>query len=319
MSPLLIILSPPRSFSSVVSTMIGEHPDLYGFPELHCFTGDSMGEVIEHEQRRKKRHAAGPPGILRSIAQLHDGIQTTGSIIRAISWLNERRAWTPKQFLDHLLELVAPKIGVEKSPVTAQKPAFLERAYLAFPDAFFLHLTRHPVSTRSSWTEFVEGKQKAGRPGAVWQKIDRLLGWYQMHQNILQFTRTLPAGQSLRLKGEDLLSDPDCYLPQLAEWLGIRTDAEAIEAMRHPETSPYAHVGPELALGGNDPKFLRSPALRSSRIKEPSLEAFLAEETRDWFPEGILARAVAEAGLTFKSGKEIGEEIALTAHELGYL
>ena len=42
----LVILSPARSFSSVVSTMIGEHPQLYGFPELHICTSDSLEDVI---------------------------------------------------------------------------------------------------------------------------------------------------------------------------------------------------------------------------------------------------------------------------------
>ena len=89
--------------------------------------------------------------------------------------------------------------------------------------------------------------------------MDRLIGWHHMHTNILRFTSTLPLGQSLRVKGEDILSEPDLYLPQIAEWLGIRTDREAIEAMKHPENSPYARVGPEIARGGNDPKFMRSP------------------------------------------------------------
>jgi hypothetical protein len=31
----MLILCPPRSFSSVVSAMIGQHPQLYGFPELN--------------------------------------------------------------------------------------------------------------------------------------------------------------------------------------------------------------------------------------------------------------------------------------------
>ncbi|MEA3277491.1 MAG: sulfotransferase, partial [Pseudomonadota bacterium] len=59
----LIILSPPRSFSSVVSTVIGQHPDLYGFPELHLFIGDTVQEVIDVEYG--KANYFGPPGVLR--------------------------------------------------------------------------------------------------------------------------------------------------------------------------------------------------------------------------------------------------------------
>ena len=47
----LIILSPPRSFSSVISTMIGQHPQIYGFPELHLFSGETLGDILEREAK----------------------------------------------------------------------------------------------------------------------------------------------------------------------------------------------------------------------------------------------------------------------------
>ena len=102
--------------------------------------------------------------------------------------------------------------------------------------------------------------------------------------NILQFTATLPLGQTLRVRGEDILSEPDVYLPQIAEWLGIRTDSNAIEAMKHPEHSPYACVGPDAARGGNDPKFMRSPELRGGTMRKPSLDAFLESENSGMVP-----------------------------------
>ena len=60
----LLILSPPRSFSSVVSTMLGQHPEMYGFPELP-FMGDTVREVIALKREHKVGHAI-PPGLLRS-------------------------------------------------------------------------------------------------------------------------------------------------------------------------------------------------------------------------------------------------------------
>jgi hypothetical protein len=320
MSNLLIMLSPPRSFSSVVSTMIGEHPDLYGFPELHVFVGDTVQDVIDFERSSNKRHTAGPPGLLRALAQLHDGVQTNGAAFRAIGWLNDRRDWSVKRLMDYLLEAVSPKLGLEKSPVIAQKQMYLERAYTCYPDAYYLHLTRHPVSTRSSWGEFVENKAKRRKGEGRSERVDRLIGWHHMHTNILRFTSTLPLGQTLRVKGEDILSEPDVYLPQIAEWLGIRTDREAIEAMKHPENSPYARVGPDVARGGNDPKFMRSPELRAGRVKEPSLEAFLEEKFPRWFPaEGTFSQAAKRSGLKIADDEKIAEEISGLAHLFGYL
>lgn len=312
----LIILSPPRSFSSVVSTMIGQHPELYGFPELHLFVARTLGEVLD---RQTRGHYSGPPGLLRALAELHEGRQTTSGIFRAGLWLNERRDWTVKALVDHLLEAVAPRIGVEKSPVTCMHMDFLSIAHACYPRARYLHLTRHPVSTRHSMKEFfTEAKALRKRDGRGQSLgFDHLLLWYRMHRNILEFTARLPEGQVLRLKGEDLLSEPDRYLPQLAEWLGVSTDAAAIEEMKHPERSPYARVGPAPARGGNDGKFMQSPSLRIGRVREPHLADWLRKTPPSWISAGG-EELLAASGLRLLEADAIAAEVGALAHRLGY-
>ena len=226
-----------------------------------------------------------------------------------------------KKLMDYLLEAVAPKIGLEKSPVTSQKAVFLDRVYACYPDAYYLHLTRHPISTRSSWEEFLENKLSRRKEHGRSERMDRLVGWYHMHMNILRFTATLPLGQTLRVKGEDIISEPEVYLPQIAEWLGIRTDSDAIEAMKHPENSPYACVGPDVARGGNDPKFMRNPKLRGGAMREPSLDAFFEVQSSAVVPQrmGALSRAAGRSGLKIASGEKIAGEVTELAHLLGYL
>jgi len=315
---LLIILSPPRSFSSVVSTMIGQHPDLYCFPELHLFVADTVGQILDRE-RRRGRNYAGPPGVLRALAQLHHGTQTPGTIIKSGAWLADKREWPVKTLVDHLLEQIDPMIGVEKSPVTCMHLDYIMRTYSYYPDAYYLHLTRHPVSTRKSMEEFFSDRKQVQKKGARNKSfdLDNLMIWYRMHRNIYEFTSVLPSGQFIQLKGEDLLSDPDVYLPQLAEWLGVRTDREAIEEMKHPENSPYACVGPSPARGGNDAKFMHSPQLRQGRVKEPSLSHFLGESEHRWLSEQG-ETLLREMGVTFSSNTEVVSEIEGMAQKMGY-
>jgi len=286
MAELLIILCPPRSFSSVVSTMIGQHPDLYGFPELHLFSDDNVDGLLK---RLAKRNKPVPAGLGRLVAQEVFGRQTTRTALQAIEWIRERGDWSTKEMLDYFIERIAPRIGVEKSPGTSSRTQYLQRAHTNYPDARYLHLTRHPVSARNSIEEFFRGKMersrlKAGKNGEVDSRVreafDSLMVWQQLHANIMRFTTGLPAGKTMRVKGEDILSQPDLYLPQIAEWLGIRTDREAIECMKHPEESPYAYTGPSPISGGNDPKFMRNPRLKSGTLREPSLADFLEES--DW-------------------------------------
>lgn len=309
--PFLILLSPPRSFSSVVSTMIGQHPELYGFPELHLFIGDTIQEVLDREYQAGNHF--GPPGLLRTIAELEFGCQTSATISRAIGWLAQRVHWSTKALMDYLRERVAPRIGMEKSPITALRPVDLERSWAFYPDAYFLHLVRHPVSTRRSMDLFLE--QRA--PLHQRRPFDSLLSWYRFHRNILEFTRGLPPGQSLMVKGEDVLSDPDRYLPQIAEWLGISTASPAIEAMKHPEYSPYAYRGPAPAHGGNDGNFMRSPTLRSGRVHEPSLRDFLEHQSLEWISPEEKTR-LASSGYALASTQHLIDEVSGLAHRLGY-
>jgi hypothetical protein len=122
MEKLLIILSPPRSFSSVVSTMVGDIRSCTGSPSCTCSSATPSRRSSTWST--KSQRYASPPGLLRTLAQLHDGLQTTGTIVRAVQWLVERRDWSTKQLLDYLLERVRPKIGVEKSPITSLKPSW---------------------------------------------------------------------------------------------------------------------------------------------------------------------------------------------------
>jgi len=310
----LVILSPARSFSSVVSTMIGEHPQLYGFPELHLCSADTVEQVMMREARRG---CPGPPGLIRMIAQELYGVQNQRTVTMAIAWFRERKHWPTKKLFDHLLSWVSPQIGVEKSPVTASSQENLDRTIGWFPRAYFLHLTRHPVSSRSSIMEHRQQNQARRSSNRRRSELDGLLMWYDVHKRIVRFLDTLPCGQWMRIKGEDLLSEPEVYLPQIAEWMGLRTDAEAIEAMVHPENSPYACVGPWPSRGGNDRKFTRSPALRRGRVREPDLQQFFASAGWQWASERFIADVQSE-GFEVQDPASIHDEIAQLAAVLGY-
>jgi hypothetical protein len=262
----LIILTPMRSFSSVVCAMLGRHPELYGFPELNLFIADRSDELLQVHARRPH----GLHGLLRALAQVNEGRQDQASIEGAQRWLTTHRDWSTRQVFEYLLDQVAPRIGIDKSPRTVLKAEYLRRALNMFPSASFLHLTRHPRATCKSLIGTMQrNKEWGSNLNPEW--IDPESVWVRAHQNIVDFTAMLPPGQWMRIRGEDLLAEPDCYLPQICEWLGVAATRDAIEAMMHPEDSPYACPGPPNAALGNDPDFLQNPGLRPGRVAEPSL------------------------------------------------
>ncbi len=252
--------------------MIGQHPDLYGFPELRLFTTDTVEECLNYQARLADRFPfetrLGPPGLLRTLAQLVRGCQTSDAILEASAWLNERRNWGTKRVVDYLLELIHPRSGVEKSPETSLSSDNFQRVLTMYPAARFLHLTRHPISTQQSLQK--HWRQWNPEIAAALLPVHCAQLWYQTHRRIMAFTSSLPPEQRMRVRSEDLLAEPEVVLKRIVAWLGVRSDHEAIVAMKHPEHSVYACRGPANAVDGNDPLFLRCPVLRPTTVP-PSL------------------------------------------------
>jgi len=257
----VVLLAPARSYSSVVAAMIGGHPELYGFPELTLFDKATVGERLDARPLLCEPWPGWNPvaGLERALAQLHAGSQDEEAIAAAGQWLAERRSWSGADVLDHLLALVAPRAGVEKSPETVHGDAQMARALDAYPRARFLHLARHPVSSQRSV------QAVATQPSAQSYYVPPDLGvqcargWLLAHRRIAAFCRSLPAGQCLQVRAEDVLNHPESELPRIARWLGVSEDDGALGAMLHPERSPFSAPGPPHARGGADPVFLRGP------------------------------------------------------------
>jgi hypothetical protein len=247
--------------------MLGQHPDLYGFPELALFVADTIAGLLDfHQAHQNGLWTAAPcsPGLLRALAQLEYGSQTPETVDQALHWVEARRNRTTRDVADYLLGRVRPRIGIDKSPLTAIFPEFMARDVAYYPHARILHLTRHPetcqASMRQQYTARLMRVYSDWDGAAVAGFFARI--WCASHRAILGLTGRLPAPQTLRVRGEDILLEPDYHLARIAHWLGVRDDVEALQAMKHPERSPYASFGPGMARGANDPKFLAAPKLR---------------------------------------------------------
>ena len=283
----LFILAPPRSFTSVACAMLGEHPQMYGVCELHLMRARSVGRWWRMCEAASFGMA---DGMLRAVAQLYFGGQTEYGVECAKGWIVRRSHWTTGFMLENLAMAVHPRSLVDKSPSMVYQIEFMQRAFTMFPQARFLHLTRHPLSQGESLMRVIHAAEKRG-PVPYWMlnlasypywpntkgpeavlDLDPQRGWYELNANICEFLKRVPERQQMRVKGEELLSEPDRALAGIAEWLGLRTDAEAIERMKHPERSPYACFGPSNARMGNDGSFLAQPHLRQERSTEPGLD-----------------------------------------------
>jgi hypothetical protein len=261
MAPVFVLCA-MRSYSSLICAMLGQHPELYGLPEVNLSVGERVDDVLAFY--RSRQH--GMHGLLRTVAQLQTGAQTDESVAAASDWINERRGWSTSQMMNWIEDAVAPRRIVDKSPVTVRSPEMLQRLRRMCPEASFLHVVRQPAAVCLSIDRLHEEIDRETGSG-LRDRVDAEQVWEKCNGNILAFKAAMPPGACLSLQGEAFLAEFETYAPQVCDWLGIRSDAEAIEAMRHPERSAYACLGPEMARYGNDPNFLQHPAYEPRPIE----------------------------------------------------
>jgi hypothetical protein len=294
MAPPLFLLAPPRSYTSLVNAMLGQHPQAFGLPELCLFNVDvlldlwrgSPGEISENGSM--VRH-----GLLRAIAEIYGGEQRTSTVNMAFSWVSRREMMETGEVYREIVDKIHPLVAVEKSPSYSMSVKRMQAMHRAFPDARFLHLVRHPVAQCKSLMAINDGafclKVEAFELTEDYAMIEPQISWHDINVNILNFLDEVPPERQLRMRGEDIMADPQRKLAEIARWAGLRDDPEAVDAMMHPERSPFACFGPVNALFGNDPNFLAGPTFRPHKPKVPPLNKPVPWRTdgRGLYPEVV--------------------------------
>jgi hypothetical protein len=276
MAAPLFLLAPPRSYTSLINAMLGQHPQCFGLPELCLFNVERLMELWVRTSDEMGSEAKTRHGLLRAVAEIYAGEQTMDSVRMANHWCAARQQHTTASIYQELVARIDPLIAVEKSPAYTVDIQRLFRLRAAFPDARFIHLTRHPVGQCKSVMSLYDGTFALFVNSIDFVEdraiIEPQFAWHDFNVNILNFLDTVPAGQQMRIRGEDMMNDPPHWLGAICRWLGIRADADALEQMMHPERSPFACFGPLDAMFGNDPNFLSGPTFRPHKVTVPPLD-----------------------------------------------
>lgn len=275
----VIILSTPRSYSSLACAMLGQHPELYDTLEMQLFEVDTLrewwaayGEIHDSD------------GLTRTLAEVLLGNQTSMATKFAREWLWRRRTRTTAKVAWMIAEKLYPLALVEKTPIESASKAIirarLRRRLRVFPRARFIHLVRNPLTYGLSHLEHLEKMALSAYPWRMDQRyrmmldestdpptVDPQVLWLRVNSLIVDFLERVSADRKILVRGEDLVSEPESELRRITSSLGLRSDLAAIEEMKHPENSPFACLGPRNARFGGDPKFFRSPELRATPVE----------------------------------------------------
>jgi hypothetical protein len=267
----VFVLAPARSYSTITVAMLAGHPQLYGLPETNLFAEATVGEIGNGIGQLAGWQQGQPPGLVRAIAQLHDGRQDPATMQRASRWLTARAGAPSTTVMDHLLCLVHPRAAVEKSPTTVLSARALARCMHAYPHARYLHLTRHPVSSEQSMNAHWNGPWFPAEMPQQQRVRWCLLFWHSSHLHIIQALREVPQHRWRRLRAEDLVGAPAAMLPPLLDWLALDYDDAIIDRMQHTQLWEFATWDTNTGPGGADPTFSRDPKLRPVPPPEPEV------------------------------------------------
>lgn len=262
--PMLFILSPPRSGSTLLRVMLAGHSRLFSPQELYlgCFS-----DMAAHD-----RHLGGTVlnmGVIATVAEL---LSRTGAWNLYVQW--KQGAVPTAEVYSFFSSRLGGRTLVDKSPLFFPPQAVIRRLASLFPRARFVHLVRHPVACISSYVRerfhgiFPETRGIDPYDCGEWV-------WTRVQEGILEVEAELGPGRMHRLYFEDLTGDPERALRRLCPSLGLSFEPALL--------TPYS--GHRMVAGGfqvGDPNFTRHTSIRADKaeaFRDDVLPRGLREET----------------------------------------
>ncbi len=223
--PVIFILSPPRSGSTLLRVMLHGHSRLFAPPEMDLLSFNTMRE------RQEFFTDHGLPiwleATVRVLMEIHHcSEQEAEEILEAYLKQNI----STHEFYRRLQFRLGNRILVDKTPSYSLDSNILQRAEETFEDPLYIHLVRHPYATIYSFIEAQLDQNffKYEHPFSRRQLAELI--WLISHQNILNFLKNIPKSRQFRLHYEDLLYHPNEKVQELCNFLGIPFE----ESMVHP-------------------------------------------------------------------------------------
>ncbi len=214
-SPVVFILSPPRSGSTLLRVMLAGHRKLFAPPELGLLMHNTLGELGADNSDGNNMNRQ---SLVRTLMQINNcGVNEAMQQLAQY----ESQNLSVLRFYQILQTSLGNRLLVDKSPVYAFDRRILQRAEQMFEDALYIHLWRHPYGMIRSSEEsrsFLFMGELASHFSQ--REISEAL-WLISHQNILEFLKDVPATRQCQVKFEQLVTEPQVTLVQLCQFLNI--------------------------------------------------------------------------------------------------
>lgn len=249
-TPLVVILSPERSGSTLLSVLLGGHPRIAAPPELHLFRYPDLTTW-----RR-----AYPP----AWDSLRSALATLAPEVDPERFFAEQRAAPPEAVTRRLLEyLPSGSWLVDKTPAYARDDIVLRRLERLEPR--YVWLARHPLGVAASRLDLRDrrlAQRTAETPAErlrlaaarAWVRAHRatrrdlrevLRYWTDVHRRLERFLAGVPVARRRLVKFADLVGAPERTLGSLCDWLGLDFEPSMLEVRRNIPTHLAGKIGDE--------------------------------------------------------------------------
>ena len=208
---VVFLLSPPRSGSTLLRVMLAGHSDLFVPPEMHLLSFERMAAW-----RKELAASHLDQGLQRALMELEglDGEQSRRRIEELV------RNDTPVDEVYRMLKrLAGGRQLVDKSPTYAANIETLNRAEHWFRRPKYVHLLRHPGAVTESFVRMRMDKLigiETDDPYALAEEV-----WTSSNRNIREFLGSVDSRRHHVVRFEELVSDPEPVMRDLAEFLDI--------------------------------------------------------------------------------------------------
>uniref|UniRef100_A0A486XLP6 Malonyl CoA-acyl carrier protein transacylase n=1 Tax=Rheinheimera sp. BAL341 TaxID=1708203 RepID=A0A486XLP6_9GAMM len=268
----VIILSPPRSGSTLLRVMLAGHPDLFSPPELNLLNHSTLQEHLEIAKDNSSLHE----GLLRAVIQSSGGDLHAGQQVIQQLRENDNSIESVYRFLQ---DAHSDKILVDKTPNYAHSLKILQRSEEMFDEPLYLYLQRHPGGMIHSY-------EKARLDLLSSQVIRDELNYHprqlaelvylDCHRNIQTFLKSVPGSRQCAFKFEDLVTETEQTLQQICHFIGIPYHQSMLDVYNKGQEKMTDGIGPMSKMTG-DPNFHKHSGINPKVIHQ--WREFLSEDS----------------------------------------
>lgn len=276
----VLILAPIGSKGSLLAAALGRHPDLFAAPHLSLLAFENLRQFIRFA---KVPHDVHIHGLVRMVSWLLVAEQSVEATQAARRWLGRHASAQASIVHRMIASSLHSKRLVEYSPLYVYHRRVLERVVAAAPNAMFIHLVRHPSATAMEiaraavqtldaaldrWTkqdpnqaclDIVELTDTAIDWQADPPVFDPQFLWFRAHTAIAEVLAGLPRRRVMRVRAEDLVTEPEATLTSICRRLRLPVTPDLLGEMLRTEEDTFARPGPFGAAGGVDWDFVTDP------------------------------------------------------------